>query len=84
MARLKRRGKTETLSVSVTPETKARLRRAADRAYGGNVSAVIEAFAREADRHEALDWLLRRARPIDDGEFELFMKEMRGSKLFTK
>lgn len=80
MARLKRRGKTETFSVSVTPETKARLRRAADRAYGGNVSAVIEAIALEADRHEALDWLLHQAPPIDDRDFERFMKEMKGPK----
>ena len=80
MARLKRRGKTETFSVSVTPETKARLRRAADRAYGGNVSAVIEAIALEADRREALDWLLHRAPPIDHREFEQFMKEMKGPK----
>jgi hypothetical protein len=34
-----------TFSVSVSPETKARLRKAADRAYGGNVSALIEAMA---------------------------------------
>ena len=80
MARLKRHGKTETFSVSVSRETKARLRRAADRVYGGNVSAVIEAIALEADRQEALDWLLHRAPPIDDREFEMFMKEMTGPK----
>jgi hypothetical protein len=80
MARMKRRGKTETFSVSVTTETKARLRRAADRAYGGNVSAVIEAIALEADRQEALDWLLRRAPPVDDRAYDAFMKEMAGPK----
>ena len=66
--------------MSVTAATKARLRRAADRAYGGNVSAVIEAIALEADRQEALDWLLRRAPLVDDREFGAFMKEMAGPK----
>jgi hypothetical protein len=80
MARLKRTGRMETFSVSVTPETKARLRKAADRAYGGNVSALIEAIALEADRQEALDWLLHRAPPIEDAPFEAFMNEMMGRK----
>jgi hypothetical protein len=80
MPRPRRKGKTETFSVSVSAETKARLRRAADRAYGGNVSAVIEAIALEADRQDALDWLLHRAQPVDDEAFEAFMKEMAGTK----
>jgi post-segregation antitoxin (ccd killing protein) len=80
MARLKRSGKMETFSVSVTPETKARLRKAADRAYGGNVSALIEAIAREADRQEALDWLLRRAPSTEQEAFEAFMTEMAGTR----
>ena len=77
MPRLKRSGKMETFSVSVSPKTRARLRKAADRAYGGNVSALIEAIAQEADRHDALDWLLQRAGPVDDKAFEVFMKEMK-------
>lgn len=80
MPRLKREGRTETFSVSVSPETKARLRRAADRAYGGNVSAVIEAIALEADRQEALDWLLQRARPVSDRAYADFLREMAGPK----
>jgi hypothetical protein len=80
MARLKRSGKMETFSVSVSPETKARLRKAADRAYGGNVSALIEAIALEADRQDALDWLLHRGSPTDDVAFEAFMKEMVGPR----
>jgi hypothetical protein len=80
MARFKRTGKMETFSVSVSSETKARLRKAADRAYGGNVSALIEAIAVEADRRNALDWLLSRVPPIDDKAFEAFMKEMAGPK----
>jgi hypothetical protein len=78
--RLKRKGKLSTFSVSVSSETKARLRRAADRAYGGNVSAVIEAIAMEADRQEALEWLLHRAPSVDEETFESFMQEMAGTK----
>lgn len=70
----------ETFSVSVSAETKARLRKAADRAYGGNVSALIEAIALEADRQNALEWLIHRAPPIDDGAFAEFMREMAGPK----
>lgn len=76
MTRLKRSGKMETFSVSVSAATKARLRKAADRAYGGNVSALIEAIAVEADRQDALGWLLQRVPPVDDRAFEAFMKEM--------
>lgn len=76
MPRLKRKGAMETFSISVTPETKRRLRKAAERAYGGNVSALIEAIALEADRRHALDWLLHRSPPIDESKFEAFMAEM--------
>lgn len=64
----------------MSPQTKARLRRAAARAYGGNVSALIEAIAIEADRQDALDWLLQRAAPVDDDAYAAFIKEMAGSK----
>jgi hypothetical protein len=80
MARLKRRGRMETFSVSVSSETKARLRKAAIRSYGGNVSALTEAIAIAADRQDALDWLLQRIPPIDEAAFEAFMKEMAGPK----
>jgi hypothetical protein len=80
MARLKRSGKMETFSVSVSAKTKARLRKAADRAYGGNVSALIEAIALEADRQDALDWLLHRVPRVHDDAFESFMKEMAGPR----
>ena len=80
MARLKRKGKTETFSVSVSSETRARLRKAADRSYGGNVSALIEAIAEEAVRHEAIDWLLERFPPIDETAYDSFLREMSGPK----
>jgi hypothetical protein len=44
------------------------------------VSALIEAIALEADRQEALDWLLRRAAPVGDEDFQTFMQEMTGPK----
>jgi len=80
VARLKRKGTTETFSVSVSSATRKRLRRAADRAFGGNVSAVIEAIALEADRQDALDWLLRRAPAIDEEAYEAFILEMKRGK----
>jgi post-segregation antitoxin (ccd killing protein) len=66
--------------VSVSSDTKRRLRRAAKRVAGGNVSALIEAIALEAERQEALDWLIHRAPPIDDRAFEAFMGEMLGPR----
>jgi post-segregation antitoxin (ccd killing protein) len=78
MTRPKRRGRTETFSVSVSKETKAQLKRAADRAYGGNVSALIEAIAVEAGRQEALDWLLDHAPPVDEQAYQRFLDEMEG------
>jgi hypothetical protein len=70
----------ETFSVSVSAETKVRLRKAADRAFGGNVSALIEAVALEADRQGAIDWLIRHAPPIDENRFEAFLLEMAAPK----
>ncbi|MEI8258481.1 MAG: hypothetical protein WCJ30_22635 [Deltaproteobacteria bacterium] len=80
MATLKRKSRVVTFSVSVAPETRERLRRAARRAYGGNVSALIEAIALEADRQDALDWLLARAPAPDEAEYAAFLHEMVGPK----
>jgi hypothetical protein len=78
MARLKRKGDTKTFSVSVSGETQRKLRAAANRSYGGNVSALIEAIAVEADRQGALDRLLRDAPPVDEAAYSAFLKEMNG------
>jgi hypothetical protein len=80
MTRLKRKGSTTTFSVSVSSEARRKLRSAANRSYGGNVSALIEAIALEADRQAALDRLLRNAPPIDETAYAAFLKEMRGNK----
>lgn len=73
---MKRTGGRETFSVSVTPATKQLLQRAAERRFGGNVSALIEAIALEAERQEALDWLMARSPRMSDADFEAFMAEM--------
>ncbi len=76
MPRLKRKGSSTTFSVSVSVAAQRRLKAAAKRSYGGNVSALIEAIALEADRQEALDRLLRDCPPIDDGAYKAFLDEM--------
>jgi len=56
-----RAGKTATFSISVDEETQRILKVEAKRSYGGNVSALVTAIAREAKRQAALDWLLQRS-----------------------
>lgn len=80
MARLKRKGTTRTFSVSVSRETRKKLKTAANRSYGGNVSALIEAIALEADRQAALDRLIRDAPPIDERAYAAFLEEMTGRR----
>lgn len=78
--RLKRAGATKTFSVSVSRDTQRRLKKAANRAFGGNVSALIEAIAIEADRQAALERLLRGAPPIDEAAYSEFLREMAGGR----
>ena len=80
MARLKRKGTNTTFSVSVSATTLRKLRAAAKRSYGGNVSALVEAIALEADRQAALGRLLRDAPPVDERAYAAFLKEMDGPK----
>lgn len=53
------KGPVETFSVSVDAKTKRLLKKHADRLFGGNMSALISAFGREAEKRDALDWLVR-------------------------
>jgi hypothetical protein len=63
--------------VSVSSKTKARLRKAADRAYGGNVSALIEAIALEPiGKKRSIG--SSTVPTVDDDAFEAFVKEMVG------
>ena len=76
-----RAGKTVTFSISVDEETQRILRSEAKRSYGGNVSALVAAIAKEAKRQAALDWLLQRAQqaPMTDVERDALMAEIEGA-----
>lgn len=49
----------ETFSVSVDPTTKRILKAHAERVFDGNMSAMISAFGREAERRDAMHWLVQ-------------------------
>jgi hypothetical protein len=55
------KGPVTTFSVSVDAKTKRILKKHADRWFEGNMSALISAFGREAEKRDALDWLIRDA-----------------------
>jgi post-segregation antitoxin (ccd killing protein) len=75
-----RPGKTATFSISVDEETQRILRTEAKRSYGGNVSALVSAIAKEAKRQSALDWLLQKseAAPMTDAERDALLSEIDG------
>jgi len=75
-----RAGKTSTVSISVDAETRAILKAEAKRSYGGNVSALIAAIAKEARRQNALDWLLEAsgAPAMTDAERDSLLAEIDG------
>ena len=75
-----RSGKTATFSISVDEETQRILKVEAGRNYGGNVSALVTAIAKEAKRQAALDWLLQRsgAAPMTDAERDKLLAEIDG------
>ncbi len=54
-----RRQSVTTFSVSVDARTKRILKKHADRLFRGNMSALISAFGREAEKRDAMDWLVR-------------------------
>lgn len=53
--RASRRGKTRTLSISVDETTDRILKEEAEAHFGGNVSQLVAAIAREARRKAAVD-----------------------------
>jgi post-segregation antitoxin (ccd killing protein) len=77
-----RPGKTATFSISVDETTRRILKAEAKRSYGGNVSALVAAIAKEAKRQSALDWLLQRAGSpgITDGQRRAFLAEIDGKR----
>jgi post-segregation antitoxin (ccd killing protein) len=78
----RRPGKTSTVSISVDDETQAILRSEAERSYGGNVSALVAAIAKEAKRLGALDWLLANsgASPMSPKERRALLSEIDGKR----
>ena len=81
-----RSGKTVTFSISVDEETQRILKVEAKRSYGGNVSALVTAIAREAKRQSALAWLLQRSgQPaITDAERDALLAEIDGVRVPAK
>jgi post-segregation antitoxin (ccd killing protein) len=77
-----RSGKTATFSISVDPETQRILKLEARRNYGGNVSALVTAIAKEAKRQSALDWLLQRSgvAPMTNAERARLLAEIDGKR----
>ena len=56
-----RGGATETFSVSVDKETKRLLKERAERLYHGNMSALVTALGKQAERADAVERLIARA-----------------------
>ena len=77
----RRPGRTATLSISVDGETRRILKHEARRSYGGNVSAVVAAIAREVKRQSALEWLLQRPRTghVTEAQREVLLAEIDGA-----
>ena len=80
----RRVGRTSTVSISVDAETQAILRAEAKRSYGGNVSALIAAIAREAKRQGALDFLLAGSKPMTAERETALLAEIDGKAPRTK
>jgi hypothetical protein len=83
---MRRRGKTHTLSISVDPTTERILKEEAQAHFGGNVSKLVAAIAREARRraavHRIAEWsgyarLTEREREDIEAEIQ---KELAGQK----
>jgi hypothetical protein len=53
--RSRRAGATETIGISLDPETKRKLKRLADERHGGNVSALVAEMADAAVRQAAFE-----------------------------
>jgi hypothetical protein len=73
-----RAGNTVTFSISVDKETQRILKKEAKRLFEGNVSALVAALAREAQRNAALDSYLRGVE-IDPKEYREFLAELEGA-----
>ena len=61
-AKPKRVGKTKTFGISVDAEVEKFLREQAEERFGGNVSQLVAALAREEQGRQAAEWLLARSK----------------------
>ena len=77
---MKRRPEKQPPSRSPWTRDSAILKAEAKRSYGGNVSALVSAIAKEAKRQSALDWLLQRSggTPMTDAERDVLLAEIDG------
>ena len=72
----KRVGRTRTFGISVDADTEKFLRAEADERFGGNVSKLVTALAREEQSRRAAEWLLVRSKNyvrMTDDEARRFM-----------
>jgi hypothetical protein len=78
----RKRGPIETFSVSVDASTKRILKAHADRLFAGNMSAMISAFGREAEKRDAMNWLVQDAggSTLTDDLREELATEFHGTK----
>jgi hypothetical protein len=74
----RRPGKTSTFSISVDEETRKILRAEAKRSYGGNVSALVAAIAKEVKRRKAFDYLLAGVSPMTAAQRQALLDEIDG------
>ena len=78
----RRAGATDTIGISVTPETKKVLKAAARKRHGGNVSALIEELAADLERRDAFDrlWAWYGGSELTDAERRSLDAELFGKK----
>lgn len=72
--------RTHTFSISVDEETRRILKAEADRSFGGNVSALVAAIAKQAARQASLRALIAMLGqpPVTDDERAAFLDELDG------
>ena len=61
----KRVGRTRTFGISVDAETETFLREEAEQRFGGNVSKLVTALAREEQGRQAAEWLVHRSKTYE-------------------
>ena len=73
--------RTHTFSISVDEETRRILKTEADRSFDGNVSALVSAIAKQAQRQASLRELiaLLGQPPVTDDERAAFLGELDGA-----